>query len=645
MGWLQRLVETYDACAGRDQFVMKPLPPISHTPQQAHVEIVLDAHGEFQRARIVQKEETLIPATEESANRTGSKPPPHPLCDKVQYVAADYPKKGGGKPSFHAEYLKLLGDWCASPFPDAKAKTVLKYVRRGTVVADLIKAGVLHQGADNNLLYPDEKVLEKWKIEKSTPDIFRLLSGAKGEQDQGNAFVRWHVEIPGDRESAVWRDPTLQSSWVQFNASRMQRKGLCMATGEADAVLAFSHPKRLRHPGDGAKLISTNDSTGFTFRGRFTDDTGDQACGIGYIASQKAHLALRWLISRQAFRNGDQAVVSWSVDGHDIPDPLADTFSLFGLDANQTERGYRGDAGQIYALALKRKLAGYRTNLSDRSNVIIMALDAATPGRMAITFYREFGGAEFLKRVETWHERYSWRQNFGKDRIFIGAPSPRDIAEAAYGQRVDDRLRKSCVERLLPCIVDGYPLPRDLLESCVRRTTRRVGLDTWDWEKTLGIACSLFRGYHYSPDQGIYAMSLEADRNTRDYLFGRLLAIAEHIEQRALKYSGENERDTHAAKLMQRFADRPCATWRQIELALQPSMSRLRNRSPGYLYQLKKQIDQIVCEFRPGEFAEERKLSGEFLLGYHCQRASLNEQKVSKNPSDIDESSETEESA
>ena len=52
MSWLQSLIETYDACVGAKQFDADPIPPISHTPQQAHVEIVLDAFGTFQRARI-----------------------------------------------------------------------------------------------------------------------------------------------------------------------------------------------------------------------------------------------------------------------------------------------------------------------------------------------------------------------------------------------------------------------------------------------------------------------------------------------------------------------------------------------------------------------------------------------------------------
>ena len=137
-------------------------------------------------------------------------------------------------------------------------------------------------------------------------------------------------------------------------------------------------------------------------------------------------------------------------------------------------------------------------------------------------------------------------------------------------------------------------------------------------------------------------MALEPVRNTRDYLFGRLLAIAEHIEQRALYAAGE-KRDTHAAKLMQRFADHPCATWRQIELALSPSRSRLRGRSPGYLHQLEQELDHIVGHFRDGDFTLDSKLTGEFLLGYHCQRAKLNEPKPQTTTAETIEPSEAEE--
>jgi CRISPR-associated protein Csd1 len=135
-------------------------------------------------------------------------------------------------------------------------------------------------------------------------------------------------------------------------------------------------------------------------------------------------------------------------------------------------------------------------------------------------------------------------------------------------------------------------------------------------------------------------MSLETDRHSRDYLYGRLLAIAEHIEGRALFVGGET-RDTTAAKLMQRFADRPASTWRIIEPRLRPYMSRLRAKRPQFLRTMELELDAIVASFVGDDFTDDSKLTGEFLLGYHCQRQILNPPKKDSDANTLGADSET----
>lgn len=611
MSWIQKLNETYECCAGARQFEKKPLLPVSHSVQQAHVEIVLDASGKFLRAKVIAKEETIIPVTEESAGRTSSIAP-HPLSDKVQYCAADYPDFGGRKQSFYAQYLEQLRRWERNDH-HPKVHAVLKYVEKGTVVADLVRERILYCSEDH-------KLLTEWTGNSAVPELFRMLTPKNGKRDQGDAFVRWRVEVPGDLESATWEDPTIQKSWIRFDASQNSHTGLCMVTGEHTA-LAANHPKRLRHGADGAKLISSNDETGFTFLGRFA--SSDEAYGVGKVVTQKAHNALRWLIARQRYRNASgQVFVAWAVGGQRIPDPSKNTADLLrsvSSNDNGENAHYSGDAGQLFAIRLKKMIAGYSAELGDSADVVIMGLDSATPGRMAITFYREQKGSEFLDRVLAWHAGNSWHQNYSKDLRFIGAPAPDDIASAAYGRRLDTRLRKATVERLLQCIVDGRQLPRNLVQSCLRRVCNRVGMEKWEWEKCLGIACALVRG---SRKEEHYEMSLEEQRTTRDYLFGRLLAIAERIEQSALYVAGE-KRDTSASRLMQRFADHPCSTWRSVELALTPYKTRLRANRPALSVKLDKALDCVMGMFQVEDYTSDGKLSGEFLLGYHCQRAAL----------------------
>ena len=629
MSWLEKLYQTYENCTDSigNPSDQEPLLPICHSTQNAHIEIVIDNLGRFRRARVLTKDEnkTVIPCTEGSGGRAGSKPTSHPLCDKLQYVAADFLKFGGDvtsgfakKPTEpHETYLALLSGWCASDYKHPKIEAVLTYVKNGSVIADLCAAGILP--ADNER----KKLLKEW--DGPQPEIFRVMPAGALPED---AFVRWAVETPGDPQSHLWQDKSVWRSWSQYYLGTKSSPGLCYVTGVI-VPLATQHPAKLRNAADKAKLISANDGSGFTFRGRFTDTDGSQASGVSYDVTQKAHNALRWLIARQGRRDGTQAVVAWAVSGAKIPELSSDTSRLFDdevcIENKNTNtpslQSPHAEVAQAFALRLKNKIGGYRTQLGDAADIIVLALDSATPGRMALTYYRELAASDFLARIEAWHSQCSWHQNFGKNHRFTGAPALRDIAEAAYGPRTDDKLISATYRRILPCIVDGLPLPRDLVENCVRRASNRIGLEPWAWEKTLGIACALYRKQTITDNERNYHMALETNRTSRDYLYGRLLALAERLEGDALRLADEN-RDTNAARLMQRFSERPFETWRTIELALAPYKARLRSRRPGTLKFLESEIDTVSSMFEPGDFTSPNKLSGEFLLSYHCQRAA-----------------------
>ncbi len=629
MSWIQQLYETYEQCAGREAPGGQPLLPVSHTAQQAHVEVCINGEGGFMSARALSpRAETILPATEKSAGRTSGEAA-HALADKIQYCAGDYSDFGGKKASYFEGYIAQLRGWCASPHGHPKAWAVLRYLEKGTLVADLLESGVLH--ARDGVLLTAWDGGEEGREGKSReiPDIFRQLTpkNEKGVkvQDQGDALVRWRVVMSGDPQDQTWLDGSLYQAWLDYDASNRQLRGVCMSRGEETAI-AEQHPAKLRHGGDKAKLISSNDTTGYTFRGRFEE--ADQACTVGFDVTQKAHNALRWLLSdkKRTFQNGEQAIVGWETAGHEIPSPLhaSDEFIDDEEMLPEGPDAGRQDAGRIFAQRLKRRIAGYQSVLGSAARVVVMALDAATPGRMAIVYYRELTGSEFLARLDAWHAGFAWPQRYGKERSFIGAPAPHDIAAAAFGHDVvgqdkKRKLLKATVERLLPCIIDGVPLPRDLLQCALNRATHPQSMPRWEWNKVLGIACSLYKGSH---PQENYQMALETERTTRDYLYGRLLAVADRLEGLAL-YVANETRDTSAAKLLPRFAAHPYLTWAQLEIALNPYKSRLRAKRPGMLQDLEKLQQHIMATFQGDEFRDDSRLSGEFLLAYHCQSQAL----------------------
>lgn len=627
MSWLKNLHTTYENCFGKDLGGDAKLMPICHTKQNAQIEVTIDGDGNFRRATVIESgNATLVPCTESSAGRAGSKPTNHPLCDKLQYLAGDFNDYGGDVTSGFAKdpsqpfegYLSSLSSWCDSPHSNSKVKAIFKYVSAKTLVKDLVESGLIPLDAASG------KELKTWTGEKEdTPLIFKALPNNYSPLD---AFVRWNVEIAGEPSSAIAEDRSVIESWIDHYCSMTEETGgICFITGQ-DAVLSIQHPSKVRHAGDKAKLISGNDGTGYTFRGRFTDKNPDQAANVSFDVSQKAHNALRWLIERQGYRNGDLVYVAWAPDFKDIPDPFVSTSGLFGseedYDPDETTRLITThDVGQHFATQLNKAISGYRSELTHHDSVVVLGVDSATPGRLSIILQRDISGSDFLQRIEKWHSDFAWPQNYSKKLKFVGAPSPVDIAEAVFGSRLDEKLKQSTVQRIIPCIIDGSAFPIDVVKTAVNRMTQRMSMDTWEWNKFLGITCSIFKGFSLSK-QKEYSMSLETDNNSRDYLYGRLLAIAEHIEMRAL-FLADERRDTNAARQMQRFADFPFSTWKNLELAITPYKSQLRSKRGALLKRLESELDEVMTKFSSADFKSDTRLSGEFLLAYHCQRAEL----------------------
>ena len=405
MSWIQKLYETYECCAGREPEGFAPLMPICHTTQQAQIEIVLDGQGVFKRAAVLDKAQgtTMSPCTEASSGRAGSKPVNHPLCDKLQYLAQDFVVFGGVVTSGFAkepevpnrDYLVTLRGWANSEWKHPKLTAILTYVEKGTVIHDLVRAGILPVGCDG-------KLLKSWSDDQNpAPAIFKAIQNTQSPED---AFIRWRVEgAPDDPLSATWQDETLIASWIAYYQHTQSLFGICAVTGKQSS-LAIQHPAKLRHAGDKAKLISANDSSGYTFRGKFLE--AEEAVTVGFDVTQKAHNALRWLLVHQGYRKGDQAIVSWAVSGALLPDPIKSSFDLLDVDTSDiVESANSVSTEQHFALRLRKAISGYGARLQPKEDVVVIGLDSATPGRMAISFYRELKGSELLSRVEAWHVR------------------------------------------------------------------------------------------------------------------------------------------------------------------------------------------------------------------------------------------------
>lgn len=647
LGWLNDLYSTYEE---NKNMVAKNLDsdkatllPIAHSTQNAQIEIVIDAEGVFQSAKEIAKEDavTIIPVTEDSGSR-GNGNNPHPLEDKLEYIAGDYElfTKKNNNEKFQ-KFLQGLKEWCGSEYSTWQVKAIYAYLSKKMVMQDLVR----------------DKILE-WDGEKLTD---KSIEGIKQEE----SFVRFvvssdmnsfnidgsdNMETPNNIESEeVYRNRVLFDKYVEYYLSKQKEIDLCYVTGKI-MPCSGKHPAKIRYSGDKAKLISANDTSGFTYRGRLTDSS--QVVSVGYDTSQKAHNALRWVIEKQGFSLDNLSVVAWEISGYEIIPIEKSTIDVFDefseIDCDDESNEEIDYTNESYAKKVEKASYGYRQNLGTKAQIIVMGVEAATTGRLSIRFYQNLIGYDYVERVLYWHKTCFWKLDHYKGaekKAFIGAPAIKDIAITAFGER-NDKLIKATVERLIPCVIKKRNIPVDIVRAAVMRASNPNSFDSnWEYKKALSITCALIRKYHYEKtkkydnvtgieNKGEYGMALDKTNQDRSYLFGRLLGAAQAIEEYALIISGNAEngrRSTSAERYMQRFQRKPANTWMIIHNAISPYKDRLKSvvmlsgedenkvkrgrKAQGLLLRLQ----EIYDLFKEGDFNKDEPLSEIYLLGYNCQ--------------------------
>ncbi len=624
MSWITELAKVYDNTILWNIKAENKPTPIFHTTNNASVTVILDGLGNFINAKKVAKDKkstervTIMPCTESCAART-SGADAYPLCDKLEYVAGNSAK--------HTLYLNLLGAWAKSEYATEKIKAVFSYVSKNSLEADFEKSGI--------------------------------------KEDDVSDFIRWEVQIPGNAISELWKDEAVFNSWINFynselfekyvldNFSRkehekyIRRNDLNYIDGAVSKIASY-HPAKIRNAASSAKIISSNDTSNYTFRGRFLTDT--EACQISSESTQKAHSALRWLIRHQGVSVGESlSVVSWNAVGTDLPKLLDASTDLLPVvsktdskPAHEDEEPVRWDDSDLdidgddtteeqgiyqtskeFANAMKNRLLGYYGDISKPQNIMVMALKEATPGqgRVSIILYRELRNSEIYEALENWYNRLSWHVTYlekGKKKPVqtIGTPSPKTIAECAYGERIKPQLLEKTIQRILPCILDGGVIPSDLETQCVKSASNQLALENYRRNTVLETACAVFKYNQAIKYKEEYKLALEEERTSRDYLFGRLLAVEQQYEKAALRKAGQ-ERETNAVRYMQQYSIHPSKTWLMLYKDKLPAYRR--HLEPRLVNWFESKIQDITALFEDGEYMNDKPLSGEFLLGYQCQ--------------------------
>lgn len=615
MSWMNQLYKTYEANIGKQVDYGVSLCPIAHMNANAQLEVYISDEGEFISAVEVEKDNavTLIPVTEASSGRS-SGIAPHTLCDTLSYVAGDFSqycsneKEKKRLQEKYERYITNLKEWSNSEYTHPKIQAILKYLEKKCLIRDLINVKIVSTNR--------EKFFDTKKI-----------SG----QPYDKALVRFRVIQKGVDVDKVWEDESLISAYTNYYLSMQEGSlDICYFNGKNN-MISTNHPKGIVAANYGAKLLSANDNQGYTFRGRF--HTAEQAFSLSYEVSQKVHNALTWLAKNYGKPTGSQdkrLFICWNPNGKKTPNIL-DMFT--GIN-DESDVG----SNEPYKRKLTRMFRGYIEEFEDSDDIIVISLDAATTGRLSVTYYNELSAKDFWKRVIDWGNTCNWFFRINVDNkvgFEVRTPSFYRIVQCAFGRErdekieVDDRVLKEQNQRLLKCMLDGQRFPLDIMRALVNRASTPTAYHSRNnRERVLSIACAIIAKYYF--DYGKITegdnnyMKLDLDNQDRSYLFGRLLAVYEKVEQ--ITYDRGEERDTNAIKLQSAFVNHPMQTWKVLDGALNPYFQKLKLSSREYYRRIISEITEKLLD--EDEKVLNQGLKESYLLGYYLQRAELNKKNT-----------------
>lgn len=612
MSWMNRLVETYENNIGKGGQSDTPLMPIAHREANAQIEVSLSAEGVFRNAVKIEKEDapTLIPVTEASAGKT-SGVAPHPLCDTLSNLAGDFArycekeKERKSAEKKFSEYLANLEKWAMSEDTHPKVQAIYQYLSQKTLTADLIREGLIALKEDGHF--------DSGKI-----------SGKPYEK----ALVRFRILGEAAGQGGTWEDASLVQAYTNYYLKgQTGRKDICYFTGK-ERTVSEKHPTGIVASDYGAKIVSVNDKQGYTYRGRF--QSAEQAYALSYEASQKMHSALTWLAKTQGTYIGSQdkrIFLCWNPQGKKAPD----IFDGFDLE----EDGEIQNTSVSYRRNLMKTFQGYQEQFDETDSIIVLGLDAATKGRLSVTYYHELAASDFLERIRDWGETCNWfyLKFTAKSHPYYSVETPifRRIAECAFGREkgkfidVDDKVLKEQTQRLVKCMLEQQPIPYDMVRALTIRASTPMAYSGINRERVLSTACAVIRKYYYTKTERREEddMKLNLENHDRSYLFGRLLAVCEKVER--MTYDRAESRDPNAIRLQSVYVNHPMQTWKILDGLLNPYFQKLK---PGAREYYRKMISEIVLAFRD-EDAERmnQELKETYLLGYYLQRAELNQTK------------------
>lgn len=601
------------------------LLPLYHTNLKARgediVQVTLNTDGEIFKVEFLPKDQIILfPVTNDSVARSGKNPPSHPLVDKMNYLASE-------EKEAHQMYLDAFNSW----YHSVEEGEVKRYL---TIIKKVINRSDFFDQILKNLFPKSNYRQTGFIVETQTEE-----NKKNSKVDFSKVFVTFVInDFLGYKNVSVTEYVALHQTYIQYVESQNREKGYCNISGNFEQLTQ-------KHRGlmGNAKLISVSNNIE-TYKGRFQAKT--DIIQVGYQTSEKIHLMLKYLLENKNSRRwlgGQQYLVNWFSE--DIANQsgidIMNLSSLYQFSSNQAKQIQKPVTSSNRSV--NDPFVSGAKKITNRSGYYIAIIDKSSNGRISLKYFRELNVSQLKKRLEDWQRLYNWEfyyplEKTKKPRI----PSFSQIILAAYGVERDKKLQldndsfqKDQFQKLVVCLIDGRPIPSNILSALDQRIRKRLNYaDTWrQIEFTTLALYSHYNGKELSP-------VLDKENKNRSYLFGRLLALFERIEEATyLKEEGVS-RNTNAQKFWTTYTNKPASTMQILFERIKPYEKRLGQSNYGLLVKIQKEEKEVI-QLLHENYLDKKELNQpldyHFIFGYYAQMQYLftkNEKKESEEITD-----------
>ena len=494
-------------------------------------------------------------------------------------------------------------------------------------------------GINSSIVDAFRHFLQSWKPEAETENR-HILDLGKDYAGAGFAFC-----LVGNPDLLLQDDPLIKAKWerayVQSQSQPGEYQAQCAITGEVSDI-ARIHSKIKGVAGGastGGVLIGFNNSS----ENSYGNDQSYNS-NISELAMRKYTEALNYILKQRSHRiiMDDITVAFWAMDGGDEHEMALQEFLMGQSERKPDAEAVNASLKSLLERGMHTKvttgeLKAFDADLDGNIDFYIVGLKPNS-SRISVKFIYRKKFLDMLWNVAKFQDELQVSKEVRVvplSSIKMNCLSLKENTGGGNAKYVprsrDEKIDPELLSRLLKSIIYGYPYPKALLETVIRK----IEIDKCVTRTRAGLAKAYLMNHrkeHKEEDEAKeeWKVSLDKKNHNKGYLCGRLFAVLEGIQTTS---SETKLNSTIKDKYYPSAMETPMMIFLTLEKLSNAHMRKLRNRQPK-MYEAYCKLEIEIMDKLEGNFPKRLTLEeqGAFILGYYQQRNQLpQEQKKEEN--------------